>query len=313
MLGRTASGLFWMMRYLERFENTARLLDAGYRMSLTRARTAESEWESVLTTAGTRDLYLQQHDRFNTKGTVDFLVADKDNPSSLYNSIAAARENARMTRTALSRDVWEAINEIWLRFKRDVGAEKYRTDLQELLSSVRQQAALVRGSINATMLRNDIFRFVMLGTLIERADNTARILDTKYYVLLPSSSSVGSSLDRVQWEMILRSASAERSFHWLYGGEINPAAIVDFLIHDVRLPRSIAYCYDEIVATLDALAEEYGQRMPAQDLAASHEEHITNSTSDAIIGSGLHEFLIDFIARNAALSRQIEQDYRFSE
>lgn len=313
MLGRTASGLFWMMRYLERFENTARLLDAGYRMSLTRARSAESEWESVLTTAGTRDLYLQQHDRFNTRGTVDFLVADKDNPSSLYQSIASARENARMTRTALSRDVWEAINEIWLQFRRDLAAEKYRSDLQDLLSSVRQQAALVRGSINATMLRNDIFRFVMLGALIERADNTARILDTKYYVLLPSSSSVGSSLDRVQWEMILRSASAERSFHWLYGGEINPAAIVDFLIHDVRLPRSIAYCYDEIIATLDALAEEYGQRMPAHDLAASHEAHITNSTSDAIIGSGLHEFLIDFIARNAALSRQIEQDYRFSE
>ncbi|MCR9193390.1 MAG: alpha-E domain-containing protein [Hyphomonas sp.] len=312
MLGRTASGLFWMMRYLERFENTARLVDAGFRMSLTRARTAESEWESVLTTAGTRDLYLQRHEQFNTGGAVDFLVAEKDNPSSLYSSIAAARENARMTRTALTRDVWEAINEIWIQFKRDREANKHRTDLPDLLSSVRQQAALVRGSINGTMLRNDIFRFAVLGALIERADNTARILDTKYYVLLPSSASVGSSLDRVQWEMILRSASAERSFHWLYGGEMSPSAIVEFLIHDVRLPRSIAYCYDEIIETLSALEREYGRRTPAHDLAASHEAHITASNSDAIIGSGLHEFLIDFIARNAALSSQIEQDYRFA-
>ncbi|MEL6828160.1 MAG: alpha-E domain-containing protein [Pseudomonadota bacterium] len=313
MLGRTASGLFWMMRYLERFENTARLIDAGFRMSLTRARTAESEWESVLTTAGTRDLYVEAHDRFGTRQTVDFLVAEKDNPSSLYRSIEAARENARMTRTALTRDVWEAINETWLQFKRDHTAQRHQTDLQDLLSSVRQQVALVRGSINGTMLRNDIFRFVVLGALIERADNTARILDTKYYVLLPSSASVGSSLDRVQWEMILRSASAERSFHWLYGGEISPAAIVEFLIHDVRLPRSIAYCYDEIIATLTGLEQEYGRRTDAHDLAASHEAHITDSTSDAIIGSGLHEFLIDFIARNAALSQQIEQDYRFAK
>ena len=313
MLGRTASGLFWMMRYLERFENTARLIDAGFRMSLTRARTARSEWESVLTTAGMRDQYLKRHGAFSTRDVVEFMIADRDNPGSLFNSIAAVRENARMTRTALTRDLWEAINEAGLQFKRDFETGSHRSDLPDLLAHVRQQAALVRGTVNGSMLRNEIFRFVKLGSLIERADNTARILDTKYYVLLPSSASVGSSLDTVQWEMILRSASAERSFHWLYGGEIEPAAIVDFLIHDVRLPRSIAYCYDEIIAMLTALETEYGQRTKAHDLAASHEAHITNSTSDAIIGSGLHEFLIDFIARNAALSAQIETDYRFSQ
>lgn len=312
MLGRTASGLFWMMRYLERFENTARLIDAGFRMSLTRARTAESEWESVLTTAGTRDLYVQKYDRFRTGQAVHFLTAERENPSSLVNSIAAARENARMTRTALTRDVWEAINETWLQFSRDIREHRYRSDLQDLLSTVRQNAALVRGSINGTMLRNDIFRFALLGALIERADNTARILDTKYYVLLPSSASVGSSLDRVQWEMILRSASAERSFHWLYGGEISPAAIVEFLLHDVRLPRSIAYCYDEIMTTLEALETEYQRRPEAHEMATRLETHITASTSDSIIGSGLHEFLVDFIARNSSLSEQIEKDYRFA-
>lgn len=311
MLGRTASGLFWMMRYLERIENAARLVDAGFRMSLTRSRTAQSEWDSVLTTAGSRELYLTQYDDFQTAKVVEFMIADRDNPGSLFCSMASARENARMTRTALTKDVWEAINEKWLWLRDAFEAGDHKTDLPALLTKIRQYTALVRGAINGTMLRNDIYRFVRLGLMIERADNTARILDTKYYVLLPSSASVGSSLDTVQWEMILRSASAESSFHWLHGGEISPAAIVDFLIHDVRLPRSIAYCYDDLIRTLADLEREYGRRTPAHDLAAKHEAHITASSSDVIIGSGLHEFLIDFIDRNAKLSSAIERDYRF--
>ena len=313
MLGRTASGLFWMMRYLERLENSARLIEAGFRMSLTRDHRVSSEWESVLTTAGTEILYKTTFGDIQTKKVVDFMVAARDNPSSLANSIAAARANARMTRTALTRDVWEAINETWLTLSRDFANDRHSTDLPDLLANVRRQTALVRGAMDSTMLRNDIFSFVKLGALIERADNTARILDTKYYVLLPASASVGSSLDRVQWEMILRSASAERSFHWLYGGEIGPASIVDFLIHDIRLPRSIAYCYDMIIEALEELHIHYGERKPAHELADSVEAHITASSSQAIIGSGLHEFLQDLISRNASLSNQIEADYRFTK
>lgn len=302
-----------MMRYLERLENTARLVDAGFRMSLTRSRTVQSEWHSVLTTSGTQAQYEEKHTDYKIDTVVDFMVRDRDNPASLYNSIASARENARMTRTALTRDVWEAINAAWLQLREAFESGEHISDLPNLLSRVRQQSALVHGTIHDTMLRNDIYRFATLGTMIERADNTARILDTKYYVLLPSSASVGSSLDRVQWEMILRSASAERSFHWLHGGDISPAAIVDFLVHDVRLPRSIAYCYDQIIASLGALEAEYGLRTPAHDLAADHEAHITDSSSELIIGNGLHEFLTNFISRNASLSAKIEADYRFQD
>lgn len=298
---------------MERLENSARLIEAGFRMSLTRDRNAHSEWESVLTTAGILDLYKTTYGAIHTKKVVEFLVAARDNPGSLANSMTAARANARMTRTALTRDVWESINETWLTLSGDFNQRRHDTDLPDLLATVRRQAALVRGAIDSTMLRNDIFSFVKLGALIERADNTARILDTKYYVLLPASSSVGSSLDRVQWEMILRSASAERSFHWLYGGEISPSGIVDFLIHDVRLPRSIAYCYDEIIEALEELSIFYDKRTRAHELADEHEAHITASSSQAIIGSGLHEFLQDFIARNANLSSQIETDFRFIE
>ena len=313
MLGRTASGLFWMARYLERLENSARLIEAGFRMSLTREHRAQSEWESVLTTAGIDELYRSTFGNIKSKQVVDFMVAARDNPGSLANSIIAARSNARMTRTALTRDVWEAVNETWLILTQEFSQGRHNTDLPDLLSTVRRHAALVRGSIDSTMLRNDIFCFVKLGALIERADNTARILDTKYYVLLPASASVGSSLDRVQWEMILRSASADRSFHWLNGGEINPASIVDFLIHDIRLPRSIAYCYDMINEALEELHIFYGETKLSHDLATDLEDHITASSSQTIIGSGLHEFLRDFISRNALLSDQIEADYRFSK
>ena len=312
ILGRTASGLFWMMRYLERMDNTARLIEAGFRMSLTRSRSPQSEWDSVLTTTGTKAAYLEQHDDYKTDKVVEFLLADRDNPSSVISSLKLARQNARMTRTALTRDVWEAVNGTWLTLSDILGSATSREDLPATLSLIRQQAALVRGTINNTMLRNEIFRFMELGGLIERADNTARILDTKYYVLLPSSASVGSPLDHVQWEMILRSASAERSFHWLHGGEITPTAIVAFLVHDKRLPRSIAFCYDLIVQTLSALEGEYGQPSDALKLAEINRDQILGLNSDAIIGDGLHEFLQDVVNQNASLSEMIARTYRFT-
>lgn len=313
MLGRTASGLFWMMRYLERVENTARLIEAGFRMSLTRSRTQRSEWESVLATASAKSLYLETHDDYGTDNVVKFLLSDKANPGSVASSLVMARQNARMTRTALTRDTWEAINGAYLKLSDAIGADQDRQELPKLLAMIRQQTALVRGTINGTMLRNDIFHFIQLGVFVERADNTARILDTKYYVLLPSSASVGSSLDHVQWEMILRSASAERSFNWLYGGDITPKDIVDFLIHDTRLPRSIAFCYDQLIVCLEGLDRVYKQNSDALVMAREHRDHIAQSTSETIIGAGLHEFLLDLIVRNTTLSEQIGKSFRFTE
>ena len=313
MLGRTAAGLFWMARYLERAENTARLVEAGFRMALTRAQQGEEEWGSVITTAGCRDAYHARHEGISSDKVIDFVLRDRANPVSVLEVIHRARENARMTRTALTREMWEAINDFWMSARDALRRAPSEADLPEVLALIRQQGAQVRGTTAGTMLRNDIYNFVLLGTMIERADNTARILDTKYYVLLPSSASVGSSLDNVQWEMILRSASAERSFHWLNGGNITPAGIADFLIFDRRLPRSLAYCYDTVTFELEGLFQEYGQRQPSHDLAASLEASLTASSIESVFEDGLHEFLTDFMGRNAALSGQIERDYRFVE
>ncbi|GAB4357418.1 MAG: alpha-E domain-containing protein [Oricola sp.] len=311
MLGKTAGGLFWMFRYLERSENTARLVEAGFRIALTRSAAAEDEWMSVIHTAGVSDAFLAKHDSADAQSVIDFLLRDKANPSSVISVIEAARNNARLVRTALTREVWEATNECWLALK-DVLARPVRErDLPETLALIRQQSALVRAALHGTMLRNDVYDFARIGTFLERADNTARILDVKYYVLLPSVMFVGSSLDNVQWETILRSVSAQRAYRWLNAGDVGPRGIAEFLILDRRLPRSLAFCYTKIVDNLAYLAEDYGERHACHDTAEAVLARLRSNSVDAIFDQGLHEFLEGFIRDNNTLGLQIEQDYRF--
>lgn len=311
MLGKTAGGLFWMFRNLERSENTARLLETGFRMALTRSATAEDEWASVVSAAGCKQQYADQYAQYNATNVIDFLLRDGGNPSSVVSVVKSARDNARLVRTALTREVWEATNESWITLKDLLSRPVSERELPETLAMIRQQSALVRGAMHGTMLRNDIYDFARLGTFLERADNTARILDVKYYVLLPSASYVGSSLDNVQWESILRSVSAQRAYRWLNQGESNPVWIADFLILDQRLPRSLAFCYAKIVDNLNLLANDYDMHHPCHDQAGAIYRQLKENPIETIFETGLHEFLVDFILRNTELGIQIEQDYRF--
>ena len=211
MLGKTAGGLFWMCRYLERSANNARLIEAGSRMTMTRSAASNAEWESVLATANVQEIYNGRHETVDRRQVIDFLLRDRSNPSSVMSVIEAARSNARMVRVALTREVWEAVNDTWMKLKDALAHQVSDKDLPDVLELIRQQSAQVRGALHGTMLRNDIFNFCRIGTFIERADNVARILDVKYFVLLPSVSMVGSSIDNFQWEAILRSAAAERT------------------------------------------------------------------------------------------------------
>lgn len=312
MLGKTAGGLFWMNRYLERSENITRLIDAGFRIALTRSASAKTEWESVVATTGAQAAFEERHDEYTAQAVLDFLLRDKANPSSVMSSIEAARNNARLVRTALTREVWEATNECWMTLKTLLQRPLRERDLPNVMGVIRQQSALVRGAMHGTMLRNDIYDFARIGNFIERADNTARILDVKYYVLLPSVAHVGSALDNVQWETILRSVSAHRSYRWLNGGDVNPVDIADFLILDRRMPRSLAFCVSKIADNLNYLADDYGCRHPCHELIDSMDTRLRENSIGSILESGLHEFLIDFIRDNAALGSQIEWDYRFN-
>lgn len=311
MLGRTANGVFWMFRYIERAENTARLIDAGLRMSLTRSNGGDDEWESVLNSAGALGAYLEGHASVNGADTINFLLREHANPSSIMSVIESARNNGRMVRTALTREAWEATNQCWIDLKNTLSRRIRDAELPEVLDSVKQSTSLIRGALHGTMLRNEIYNFARIGTFIERADNTARILDVKYYVLLPSVAHVGSSIDNVQWESILRSASAHRSYTWAYDSDYKPINIADFLILNGRMPRSLAYCHVKITSNLGYLEQEYGESNQAHETAASIALMLQKRDIHEIVDQGLHEFLADFIARNNRLGVQIAEAYRF--
>lgn len=315
MLGKNAGGLYWMFRYIERAENIARLLEAGWHIALTRSNGGNgkgaNEWRSILTTAGIDAAYREKYAEYESASVIDFLLRDRDNSSSVLCAIEAARTNARTVRTALSGEVWEAINQCWMTLKSTLARPVTERSLYDTLSSIRHGTSVVRGALHGTMLRNDIYAFSRLGTFIERADNTARILDVKYYVLLPSAAFVGTSIDNAQWEVILRSVSAERSYHWLNGGDVSPYSIAEFLILDKRMPRSLAFCYSKIGQYLALLEQDYGQRQDSQILSDSICTRLGSASVASIFEDGLHEFLTEFIADTSRLANHIETDFRF--
>lgn len=312
MLGKTAGGLYWMFRFLERAENTARLIEAGFRIALTRSSDGEAEWKSVVTTAGARAGYDAKNEGYNATDVVNYLLRDMDNPSSVLNVTKSARDNARLVRTALTTEVWEAVNENWMTMQALLKRPVSDINLPSVLATIRQQSALVRGALYGTMLRNDIYDFSRIGTFIERADYTLRILDVKYYTLLPVTSFVGSNLDNVQWETILRSVSGHRAFRWLDEGDMTADAIAKFLILDGRFPRSLTFCVSRIEENLIHLAEEYGEHHPCHELAHSLRIRLKDRDIGSIFEDGLHEFIGSMISDNNALGFQIEQDYRFT-
>jgi uncharacterized alpha-E superfamily protein len=314
MLGRCANGVFWMFRYLERTENTSRLLDAGFRMALTRAHDdARNEWRSVIITAGQQAGYERHHADYTGPQVFNYMLRHPENPGSVLAMIEQARTNARMVRAALTREVWEAINETWMRLRERLARPVREATLREVLDAIRREANHVRGAMMGTMLRNEIFNFSRIGKFIERADNTARILDVKYYVLLPSVSYVGSSLDNVQWDNVLRSVSAERAYRWLNAGRMDPRSIGEFLILDGRFPRSLMFCYSKLRSNLGSLARQYGAEMPSQHLLRDADSQLHDTSIETIFEHGLHEFIGSFIARNKQLAQQVQTDYRFIE
>lgn len=311
-LGKTAGGLFWMFRYLERSENLARLIEAGLRISLTRGGAASEEWRSVIGTAGLAHAYESAHERYDAAQVVNFLLRDRSHGGSVLCMIESARDNGRIVRTAITREVWEATNECHMTVRTMLARPIREADLPDILGAIRRQSALVRGALHGTMLRNDIYNFARIGTFLERADNTARILDVKYYLLLPSIAHVGSTLDNSQWETVLRSLSALHSFRWLNPGDPKPIDVANFLILDGRFPRSILFCIRKMNENLRWLERDYGETRASQKVSEQLLDHIQQASIEQIFDTGLHEFLQAFMIENRGLAEQIETDYRFT-
>ncbi|MFM7141323.1 MAG: alpha-E domain-containing protein [Alphaproteobacteria bacterium] len=315
MLGRTAEDLFWLSRYVERAENTARLVEVAYRIGLMPRDGGGrfDEWRSALTSSGSERGYLERHGELDAGKVVDWMVFDGDNPSSVRACLDVARQNGRAQRTALTQDMWESLNTTWIELG---GLERARGrmeigDLVAVLDWVKQRSALFRGALTGTILRNDTWAFSQLGAFVERADNTARILDVKYYVLLPEAGMVGGGVDERQWGAILRSVSAHRSYQWVYRDAYRPWNVAELLILNRQMPRSLAFAYDRLVAALDLLAELHGVRLPSGDAARATAEILRNRDVGEIFQAGLHEFLLDLRARNESLALQVAADYHF--
>lgn len=312
MLGRTAHSLFWMFRYLERAENTARILQAGLRMALTRdIATAEEEWRSILQTTGRRQAYEQHNATYTGIQAWNFILRDKGNPASVMDMLDAVRNNARASRNAISGELWEVVNESWMLVRDLLARPVTQGQVGHVLAAVRRAGTLAHGAMAGSMLRDEGYHFARAGTFAERADSTARILDIKYYLLLPSLSHVGSSLDTGQWENILRSVSGDRAYSWLNAGQIDPRGIVQFMVFDRRFPRSLAFCHDALCEELEALARLHDGESHCHELVQRSTARLRDLTVDAVFEQGLHQFLLDFMATNAGIAQAIGDDYRF--
>lgn len=313
MLSRTADHLYWMARYSERAENLARLLDVTYQMSLVPhdPETERNSWNAIIALNSLELAYSKRHDEVTASQVLHFMVRDETHPSSIYSCLRAARENAHAVRGTLTAEMWETINETWLQLRDQSFDEIYAGGVAAFFDWVKQRASLLRGAMFGTMLRDEAFQFIRLGALLERADNTARILDVKYHSLAGAQQSQGDDLvdanDFYHWGALLRSVSAFEVYRKVYRDVITPERVAELLILREDLPRALHSCMEGIVRILEKVrnsrSDETVRR--AGQLFAT----LRYGRMDDIFARGLHAWLDDFINSIGDLGARISEDF----
>ena len=308
MLSRTADNLFWMARNMERAENTARMLDVSFRMSLLPSTfDKQTQFEPILSIAPGDGTFFERYGELSHENIIRYVVLDEENAGAICSLIRNSRENARAQRSAISSEAWESINATWLQVQNLDYEGLMRWGYRDFFDWVKERSHLFRGVVFGTMLHDDGFRFLRLGTFIERADNTARILDVKYHVLLPDEEQVGGYVDYYQWGALLRSVGAFRAYRRVYHDTIYPWRIAELLILREDMPRSLHHCYEVIVATLDDLVGK--KPLECRRIAGKTYALLCYGRIEGVFGEGLHEFLTQFIKRNNELGFQIQEDF----
>ena len=309
MLSRTAADIYWMARYVERAENVARILESTYRMSLIPKSTAvaDQEWFAPLNITGTLYPFSGRHATVNGLDVMHFMALDANNPGSIYSCARTARENARSLRGAITSEMWEVINATWLELQH-VSEDRLRGEgAIAFFDWVKERSHLFRGVTVGTALKDEAFHFNRLGTFLERADNTARILDVKYHVLLPSLQDIGGAVDYYQWAAVLRSESAFESYRKVYRDVISPIKVADLLILRHDMPRSLHACLDEVYELIQSLPG--GAAHEALRRAGELHAQLHFGRIDAVFSAGLHEYLTDFLARLNELGTEVNRCY----
>ncbi len=309
MLSRTADHLYWMARYTERAENIARMLDVTYRVSLlpTSNRLPDKGWGAVLSITGLEADYAERLGNVTPDSLLRYMALDADNPSSIFTCMRAARENAHAVRGTLTSEIWETINTTWLDMRSRRDSQWLGSDVSEFFEWVKFRSHLSRGVTVGTMLQDEAFHFIRLGTFLERADNTARILDVKYDALLPSRGDAGGAADYYEWSALLRSVSAFEIYRKVYRDLITPIRVAELLILRDDMPRSLHRCMNEVYKILIAVANDQSTetaRRAGELHAALHFARIED-----IVATGLHDYLTDFLGRTADLGNRIAHDF----
>ena len=312
MLGRAASHLYWMSRYIERAENTARLLEISQRMSLLPhvAKKGASEWLALLQIVGNTSDYVERYGEITPAKVTAYLTLDKQNSSSIWSAIRAARDNANAERVSITSEVWESLNATWLEVQNLTPADLDERGQRNFFDWMKERSHLFRGITFGTMLRDEAYNFLRLGTFVERADNVARILDVKYHVLLPSPSEVGGAVDHFQWGALLRSVSGFRAYHRVYHDVITPWRVTELLILNASMPRSLHACLDATAGILQLISGD--SPTEANRLCGEIHAGLHYGKIDDIYKGGLHEFLSVFLRRNNALSSEIQDSFHMA-
>ena len=305
MLSRTADHLFWLSRYMERAENTARMLDINYQTSLLpqSAALAEQGWGGILSISELTGDYEARYGAINARHVQDFIVSDESNPSSIVNCLRAARENARAVRGTLTTEVWETTNQTWLEFQGLLKTGLLARDPSALFEWVKLRSHLARGVVVGTMLQDEALDFIRIGSMVERADNTARLLDVKFHALETSTS----ARDFYHWSAILRSVSAFEIYRKVYSNVILPDKVAELLILRSNMPRSLAHCMERLIKSLNRVGN--AQSGETQRLAGRLHAELAYGRIDEILAAGLHDFLIQFLARVGEVGAGISRDF----
>ncbi len=313
MLSRTADHLFWMARYMERAENTARMLDVNYEASLLpqSADEADKGWKGLLSISELTGDFAKRHGEVTPASVIRYMVSDEDNGSSIRNCLQAARENARAVRGTLTTEVWETQNQTWLEFQRKVASDAYLRDPSSLFEWVKFRSHLSRGVTVGTMLQDEAFHFLRIGSFLERADNTARLLDVKFHAV--ESEYHGGApgrdieVDFYHWSGILRSVSGFEVYRKVYRNVIRPEKVAELLILRPDMPRSLAACMQEVVANLKVVGNE--QSTETQRRAGRLHADLQYGRIDEILATGLHAYLTQFLERVGTLGMGISRDF----
>ncbi len=310
MLSRIADSMYWMARYLERAGETARLMEINllYLVEAEEDMGEEERWRPILQIVSAEELYAEQFDDPSptTARALQFISAGRSNFNSIRNCLRLFRENARVARDRISKEMWEAVNEIWMgfndRLKGPLSAERAGAMFVEL----RNQVARFNGLTSATMMRGEAYAFYQLGGCLERADMTSRILDIKYHIILPDLSMVGSALDYYQWAALLKSLSGFEAFRRSYHAGFMPADVAEFVVLNSDFPRSIAFSVDRMGAALDIIGLE------GKDATRSAFEGISSmveTTAEQIFSEGLHEYLERLLGRIAVFHGALAEEF----